>query len=193
VASRGPDDPLWEARIRDISVSGLGLVAVRRFECGTALAVEIPEEGDYAGDTLLARVVRVEPLPEGAWLLGCTFVSTLSEDTVCRVARLGQGTAASEGDGSPETDFAGSVAIPRVVWRDAESGAERVSRHLLLTGHWPLRPQTVLKIWVESNTGIGDYTRISVHSCQRHGDHWVVYYSVLGRPSSRLTRWIQRR
>src|SRR5690349_18086621 len=85
VAARGPDEPQWQARIRDISSGGFGLEVVRRFERGTGLAVEIPEEGDYHGDTLLARVVHVKSRPEGGWLLGCAFVSALSDDTVRRL------------------------------------------------------------------------------------------------------------
>jgi hypothetical protein len=212
VAARGPDEPQWEARIRDISPGGVGLLAVRRFERGTGLAIEIPEAGDYAGDTLLARVVHINVLPEGGWLLGCAFVSPLSEDTVTRLAHLKQSHDDAEPEDTlleePEPDpaetqeyipesmplpaAAAAVVVPRVLWRNADTGTDRVARRLLLNGSWPLLPRTVLKLWVENKTGDGDYTKVVVNSCIQYGHDWVVSYSVLGRAAPRMAQWIEQ-
>ena len=70
----------WEATVRDISCRGIGLLLPRRFEAGTLLAVELIEEPEGKKRLLLARVVRTSPQSEGSWLVGCTLVSSLTED-----------------------------------------------------------------------------------------------------------------
>jgi hypothetical protein len=78
-ASRNDRDLVWAATIRDISAGGVGIVLPRRFEPGTGLAIELPGQDGGAGETLLARVAHVQRLPEGGWLLGCSFLSELSD------------------------------------------------------------------------------------------------------------------
>jgi hypothetical protein len=202
VAARGPNDPQWHVRIFDISAGGVGLIAVRRFERGTGLAVEIPAQGDYPGDTLLARVVRIEPAPGEGWLLGCAFVSVLSEDTATKLARLyttgpqAEYPHASVANHAPEHSNATAAngtaqrLISRVRWHNRETGLERVARHMHLTGKWPLPPRTVLRLWQADRDGAGDYTRVVVHSCAQEGDAWLVSYSVLGAPSARTDWWV---
>ena len=73
-------DP-WPATIRNLSTAGLNLTLNRRFERGSGLAIELPTVGG-ATATVLARVVEVVPYPEGGWLLGCDFISELSEGDV---------------------------------------------------------------------------------------------------------------
>jgi PilZ domain-containing protein len=72
----------WEAIVRDISCSGIGLLLPRRFERGTLLTIELTET--TAGQTrlLLVRVVHATPQPEGNWLLGCALTNSLTEDEV---------------------------------------------------------------------------------------------------------------
>lgn len=72
----------WEAVVRDISQSGLGLLVSRRFEPGAILAVELPRTGEATPHLVLARVVRVSPHGEGHWLVGCRMVHPLSRDEV---------------------------------------------------------------------------------------------------------------
>lgn len=59
----------WPAQSRDLSAGGLGMVLERRFEPATMVAATL-EQPD-APLTVLARVVRVVPVQEGGWLLGC--------------------------------------------------------------------------------------------------------------------------
>lgn len=205
VAARGPDQPRWDARIRNIFTTGLGLVAVRRFERGTGVAIEIPDEEGHATDTLLARVVRVQAAPEGGWLLGCTFISALSEETVQRLLRLRQGQTAparpaptsSTADDEvalgdlPPADPGGTMILPKVYWRHRETGTKRLADRLFLMGNWPLRPGTMLKLWVDVKTGPGDFTTVVIHSCEREGKEWVVCYSILGKATERMRRWLK--
>jgi hypothetical protein len=189
VAARGPDDPQWDARIRDISAGGIGLVVIRRFERGVSLAVEIPAEGDYVGDTLLARIVHVRAMPGEGWMLGCAFVSPLSEETVAKLVQLRQKLDAAQGLFSTDRNGSGTVVIPKVLWHDVDSGMHRISRRLFLTGTWPLPARRILRVWVETRDGDADYTRVLVHSCEQQGEDWCVRYSVLGEPSPTMTDW----
>jgi hypothetical protein len=51
IAARGDHDVTWSARVRDISVGGIGLVLGRRFEPGAGLAVDIPASATSPGET----------------------------------------------------------------------------------------------------------------------------------------------
>lgn len=70
----------WEAFVRDISSSGIGLLLPRRFERGALLSIELPEAGEGRKRLLLARVARSVPQPDGGWLIGCILASPLSDD-----------------------------------------------------------------------------------------------------------------
>lgn len=86
----------WEARIRDISRGGLGLLLERRLEPGTLITVDLSLTLDCPR-LLLARVVHATAQPEGGWLLGCALFDLLPEE---ELARTGEPTAPSE---PPET------------------------------------------------------------------------------------------
>jgi hypothetical protein len=71
-------DTGWEARVRDVSRIGLGLVLERRFEPGTIITVDLHPR------ILLVRVAHAKALPEGGWLLGCELIDpSAGEDLVC--------------------------------------------------------------------------------------------------------------
>lgn len=84
----GDPESKWEATIRDLSVGGARLVLRRRFEAGTALAIELPGPDDPY--TVLAKVVYVRRLESGEWSLGCRFISALSETEQERLLSWGQ-------------------------------------------------------------------------------------------------------
>ena len=77
------DQVWWLARITDISTTGIALVLQQlrqKFPAGTLLTVELQ---NWAGDvsrTLQTRVVHMTPYPEGGWIMGCAFVTPLSEE-----------------------------------------------------------------------------------------------------------------
>jgi hypothetical protein len=78
----------WPATVLDLSVSGLGLLAERRFEKGSLLFVELQDDNDHPLCSLLTRVVRYEKRPGGRWLLGCVLTSKLSEEDVQSLLEL---------------------------------------------------------------------------------------------------------
>ncbi len=75
-------EPPWQANVRDISCTGIGLLLPRRFERGTLLTVELGEAAAGQTHLLLARVVHATAQPEGNWLIGCALTSPLTEDEV---------------------------------------------------------------------------------------------------------------
>jgi hypothetical protein len=70
------------ATIRTLSTQGLSLVLDRRFEAGAGLAVELPASDNRGVETLLVKVVQVDPRSGGQWRLRCAFITELGEDTV---------------------------------------------------------------------------------------------------------------
>jgi hypothetical protein len=74
-AATADDAALVEARVRDVSRGGIGLIVDRGFEGGSLLLVELPPSADFPGATVLAYVLRADPLPGGGWALGCAFAA----------------------------------------------------------------------------------------------------------------------
>jgi hypothetical protein len=70
----------WPARLRDLSVGGIGLVLARRFEVGTLLAVDLVNPGSGSPRCLLARVTHVTAHAAGEWLVGLALLREVRED-----------------------------------------------------------------------------------------------------------------
>jgi len=94
-ATFGKDDLKWSATIDDISIGGVGLILNRRFEKGTGLAIELPGNGKNGSYVVLAKVMNIQKHGDSAWLLGCKFVSELSEDEVRRLVPATYATPAT--------------------------------------------------------------------------------------------------
>ncbi len=82
IAARRDNDLTWPAKIRDISLAGIGLILERRFERGAALAIELPDPANDAPHTVFARVVHTTAWSGGSWLLGCKFLNPLGDETL---------------------------------------------------------------------------------------------------------------
>jgi hypothetical protein len=85
-----PEDFWWRGIVRDISISGLGLLVPRAFEPGTLLVIE-PLAKQDAFHTQCVRVIRSTREASGGWLLGCEFAmqpSGGSEVTLDSIAAL---------------------------------------------------------------------------------------------------------
>jgi hypothetical protein len=123
------------ATISELSTRDLGLMVGRRFEAGAGLGVQLPPSATQCDETLLVKVVRVEPQPGGQWLHRCALISELAEDTVAalvgpeavRKARVERerSVAASK----PTTGLRSSLA--RVFCRD-DGPAQRVRLEILV-------------------------------------------------------------
>jgi hypothetical protein len=67
------------ARVLNISLGGIGLVADRPIAAGALLNLELHSADGRAERTLLACVVHVSSRSSGEWVLGCSFIRELSE------------------------------------------------------------------------------------------------------------------
>ena len=73
VASRD----LADAKLSDLSVTGVGLIVDRAFPVHTSLAIRLPTI-TQGWSTHLVRVKRCVEVRAGQYEIGCTFVKTLS-------------------------------------------------------------------------------------------------------------------
>jgi hypothetical protein len=80
IAARRGDDWRWPARIRDISLRGVGLLLSRRFERGTILVIELQGTGKVCERMMIARVIHATPQESGDWIVGCEFINPLSDE-----------------------------------------------------------------------------------------------------------------
>jgi hypothetical protein len=184
VAARQDKDIVWSGTLRDISVGGVGVVLSRRFEPGMGLAVELPGAEPGMSETLLARVVYVRRLPEGGWLLGCAFISQLSETELDSLLRLSD--ALQHSVNNPVAN------LKRVVLQGITFQSEPVSgrvirlkvKRLVVTGSWPPAPGTVLRVKIADPSG----DKIRVTRCWVQAGTWTVAYEFVDRPSAGLLR-----
>jgi PilZ domain-containing protein len=72
----------WTARARDVSRSGIALVMEREVKVGTVLVVALDGLSGRFTRPILMRVVRVRRELSKGWLVGCTFVTPLSDHEV---------------------------------------------------------------------------------------------------------------
>src|SRR5262249_37659808 len=69
-----------KGKIVNISAGGFAMQAEQRFDSGTLLSIELTDTEERANRPTMARVIHVSERPEGGWILGCTFVTELSDN-----------------------------------------------------------------------------------------------------------------
>jgi hypothetical protein len=109
IGSSRSNELSWPAKIRNISVGGVGLVIERRFEPGVILFLEITPPASGSKETVMARVVHATAQAGNLWLLGCAFCSRLSPGKIQSLVGLGRSTHAAPGGGG-RGPFAGLTA-----------------------------------------------------------------------------------
>jgi hypothetical protein len=179
-------DP-WPATIRDISTDGLSLSLNRRFERGSGLAIELPTE-DGTTATVLARVVAVGTHPQGGWLLGCRFISELSEEEVQRVLELDPVNQAtlSHGEGRANTVL---PSINGVLFQGKLRRGEILRwfvKRLDLAGAWPLLPGKVVSLRIGDLPDATPAIELGVRDCRLFGSYWIVDCKLLAMPSDEV-------
>jgi hypothetical protein len=70
----------WQARVLNISRSGIALVLARRFERGALLSMDLEGPQQAVSRSVLARVVHARPDDNNAWIVGCVFSSELLDE-----------------------------------------------------------------------------------------------------------------
>jgi hypothetical protein len=67
-------------KIKNISMSGVGLITSEAVAVGMMLAVKLVNPGKVFTKTALMRVVHVTPASGGMWLVGCNLDTPLTYD-----------------------------------------------------------------------------------------------------------------
>jgi c-di-GMP-binding flagellar brake protein YcgR len=70
--------PPWRARVRDLSVQGMGLVFDQGLAAGTVLDIVLENAAGDRSVSLLALVRHGTRMPDASWLLGCQFSRPLT-------------------------------------------------------------------------------------------------------------------
>lgn len=76
---RAPEAGSREATVVNISANGVGLLVNAQVEVGAVLTLRLHRTGERSDLEILACVVRVTAPDEGQWLLGCNFISELTD------------------------------------------------------------------------------------------------------------------
>jgi hypothetical protein len=75
------------ARVRDVSMQGVGLLVGRRVEPGALLAVVLENKARGFSKTALVRVTHVAAQPGGGFLVGGPFTAPLSYKEMSALVR----------------------------------------------------------------------------------------------------------
>jgi len=156
-------DP-WPAVIRGISTDGLNLSLARRYESGSGLAIELPTE-DGGTTTVLARVAHVEASSEEGWLLGCTFVSELSDDEVQLVLNPGY-------EATGRRRKCGTINGVLFQTRLNDEVLRWFVRRLDLSAQWPLSYGKIVSFRIGSEAESS--VEMTIKKCQLLGSYWIV-------------------
>jgi hypothetical protein len=73
--------------LRDISITGLGLLLSRQMEAGTVLVLQLPGLRSPRRRKQRAEVVHATGQASGNWLVGCRFLSPLSDEELRQALR----------------------------------------------------------------------------------------------------------
>jgi hypothetical protein len=199
LAARQDKDVSWQGQIRDISRGGLGLVLNRRFEPGTALVLELVFPGATEPQSLLIKVVHVRAMPGNQWVLGCSFLSRLSEERLQRM--LGRDQAAQAPPPAPPkpAPTSPSASASPVVQDVTFEGTRRQdglgnfrARRLHLGNRWPFTVGTILTLGLDGRPETTARVRIRVRTCSRRGPGWVIRYELAEKASPEVLRVLRR-
>ena len=61
------------AKIRDLSLHGIGLIMNRQFKPKTVMTLELRSRKLAARVEIQVRVIHCQPSPDGTWSVGCEF------------------------------------------------------------------------------------------------------------------------
>lgn len=179
-------DP-WPATIRHITNTGLTLTLNRRFERGSGLAIELPtEDGTMA--TVLAKVVHVRSYHEGGWVLGCEFISELSDEEVQLVLRLDPFSHA-EITGCDEPLDIAPASVSGVLFQAKVRRGEILRwyvKRLDLGGGWPLARGSVFSLRVGGLPAGTPPLEMRVRACRMFGSYWIVDGKLVAEPSDEV-------
>jgi hypothetical protein len=77
----------WDAKVHDISVSGICLLLRRWVKPGTVLVIKLQTPEQRLSRPLPARVMHATQQSDGSWKVGCAFVRRLSDEDLHTLTR----------------------------------------------------------------------------------------------------------
>ncbi len=187
----GKEDLKWSGTIDNVSIGGLGLRLERRFEKGTGLVIELPNKVNDGSYVVLAKVVHVARQSDNSYLLGCKFVSELSEDEVRRLLPETQPSnpTATVAENTPRPQPK-AAALPLTIAKPTAVTPSVLPVHLVVeiaagttvactipdfgafNCSWPLAPGTVGTLKGIDRQGEPWKLRVKVRQCISEGDGW---------------------
>jgi hypothetical protein len=186
----GDKDLKWNARIEDISLGGLSLVLRRRFEPGAGLALELPATATQPVSTVLVRVVHVKQ-QAGSWLLGCAFVSRLSEEELKTLLPSSDPLNAPPPE-EPTAEAEVPAVQPSALLPETEAQRllvnevylkgtlpdgrliKRLIKRLYLSKSWPLAAGDVLALHLSRAPTGSAALQLRVDGCKQRGERWIL-------------------
>jgi PilZ domain len=187
----GKEDLKWSGTIENVSIGGVGLILERRFEKGTGLAIELPGNAVNDAYVVLAKVVHVRRQTNGTWMLGCKFVSELSEDEVRRLLPMTRQTNETPIDAEePGSLPAATETSPREADEQTDARLKILPIHLIIqtaagktlgctipkfgasNQSWPLAAGTIGALRGVNRNGTPWKLRVKVRHCSCEGDNW---------------------
>jgi hypothetical protein len=169
----------WHGVICDISQGGARLTLPRRFERGTGLAIELPGDANSEPSTVFVKVVHLQAQDDGSWMLGCKFVSELSDDEVNRLTTCGNYVLASTpeeertettSDTEAEIMFLTDVCVE--IELDGRPVVRCAIKRLDVSKSWPIAAGKTLRINGTAPDRSTWAFEIEVQDLTRHGDGW---------------------
>ena len=197
-AAFGRELTRWSGTIRDVSQGGLRLILERRFEPGTGLAIELPEESSGETRTVLLKGVHVKRQLDGYWSLGCQFVSELSDDEIQRLlpnVSQGQGEGEGEGDGqgagsvrnrSRPTMYSEPLTVATVrlqIELSTTTLIECIINKMIVPHTWPLATGNTISIRGGKKSGVPWQFHLRVVQCASHCGRWTLRGQLLNPPA----------
>lgn len=207
VAARANLDVSWSAKIRNISVGGVGLVLDRRFERGAGLAIACQAKGAESSGPFLARVVHATTQSDSSWLLGCTFLSKLSDGELQDFLRVAQEVAHQQPKREIVLDrlsarpvdeqlvngvcknLSKAVLLAGVTLESATPSGESahlLARRLHLVGRWPPAAGSILRLTIPISSTRSLAAQVRVEECSQQEGRWTMRYTFTEKPSAAL-------
>lgn len=182
----------WDCTIEDVSQSGLRLRLGRRFEPRTGLGIEIPGKDGQEPATVYVRVVHVRRDEDGSYVLGCKFMSELSDEELQRMVQFGTEDENAHPEIQPVEPERAAVTDVRV-WIGIAPGRVvrcRVKR-LLVAGSWPISAGTALTLRGTAADGSRLEHPFEVVQCDRDDAGWAL--KVLPLDPAAAPAWLRKR
>jgi hypothetical protein len=184
-AAFGREETRWPGTVRDVSQGGLRMTLQRRFEPGTGLAIELPEDKGGETRTVLLKVIHIKRQPDGLWSLGCKFISELGEDEVRRLLPALQREVSAPNElAAPLQDEPRKVAGVRFQVNMAAGVIVDFVASQMVVPSWPLPRGKTVSVTGGKSSGAPWKLQLRVVECAPDPGGWVLRCELVQAPSA---------